>query len=676
MKSFLKKDIIKLSLIGGEKMNIGRKIKFFRERLGYTQQQLGYMIHVSENAIGNYETGRRNPSIELLREIAVSLKVELNDFFVEEKKALLQFPMNYIEFREWGAKLTDIEEWNWFEGYKFEFHMKSDRYFVELKDKYLIWLKDGFYLVPIEAEWADGGNNLVVKIEDMRKVIKKDLPTIEKEIRRKLQDTYDINLFAEQVYVSKYDFANPVLDGDVDRRGLKWLAFDVNNIIAYNDKIKTFYIMDEKGIKKVPICEEWLGFLKEDELELPHGLYGKDEVYLNEEKINYLNDEELKGLKEFVIEEEYFVKRLFGLLEKEVSTEEEEQSFTFEKIEEKIHEIETRELLNEKDKDVIAHLLRYRIWSLDNLKRMFKKTTKEKDSIFDDVWDDEEELKIKLVKEKREENEQENETKPKDYRFLLVEDSPFMRVSIKYMLQSNFSCQIEEASDGKKAIEMYQKSIEKNKKYDLIIMDICLPNIDGIEALQEIRKMDDEAIVIMCSSLNSQHTVSKCVQKGAKHFISKPIEEEVAILTIGKVLNKKENQIKVKNPVKILNVDDAEFMRTILQGILETTINCEVYQADNGDEALQLYQRHIKAESPFELIILDFRIGEMDGIELLEKIRETNKEVPIIMSGTVMDNDKIEEAFKKGANHVIEKPFEDEKVVKKISQFMNENSIK
>ena len=50
-------------------MTIGKKIKMFRERLGLTQQALGHMVHVSENAIGNYEAGRCNPSVELLEEI-------------------------------------------------------------------------------------------------------------------------------------------------------------------------------------------------------------------------------------------------------------------------------------------------------------------------------------------------------------------------------------------------------------------------------------------------------------------------------------------------------------------------------------------------------------------------------------------------------------------------------
>lgn len=516
-------------------MKINQKIKQFRERLGLTQQQVANLVYVSESTIGNYETGKRNPSIELLQQIAHVLKVDISDFFEEEQKSLLQFPMYYKEFINWGIEMEDRHGYGWFTDYYFEYHMKSDRYFVELKNEYLIWLKDGFYLVPVKKEFVDSEYNDVVKISDTRKVVKKDIPYIEREIRRSNLVTYDEKLFSEQVYVSKYDFQNPIInEGRISLTDVESVSVTSNHIMSYMESEQSFYVLSEKGILKCPIEEEFLEYYKEENINLPYGIYEEEELYVETSKVKLVNHHELEQIKKFMEEEEYLVQRLFLLVKKEISNTQTDKKLTFKQIQEEIDELEKEEAFHENDKDVISHFLRYRIWSLDNFKRMLQSISNQENSIFDEEWKEEKEIKKELadewedetrkVKEKKKEKLREHFSK--EYKVLLVEDSIFWRMAVKTEMENQILCEVDQAKNGQEALDMYKNEYENGHPYDLVIMDITMPVMNGIQALEKITVFDKNACVVMFSSLSSEQTVKKCLNLGAKNFVVKGIGEE------------------------------------------------------------------------------------------------------------------------------------------------------
>ncbi|MBN3526202.1 response regulator [Paenibacillus apiarius] len=116
-------------------------------------------------------------------------------------------------------------------------------------------------------------------------------------------------------------------------------------------------------------------------------------------------------------------------------------------------------------------------------------------------------------------------------RILIVDDAAFMRMMIRDILTKNGFDVVGEASDGAQAIEKY-----KEHKPDLITMDITMPEMDGIAALKEIRKMDPSAKVIMCSAMGQQAMVIDAIQAGAKDFIVKPFQADRVIEAINKTL--------------------------------------------------------------------------------------------------------------------------------------------
>ena len=104
---------------------------------------------------------------------------------------------------------------------------------------------------------------------------------------------------------------------------------------------------------------------------------------------------------------------------------------------------------------------------------------------------------------------------------LICDDAAFMRMMIKDILTKNGYNVAGEAENGIKAVEKY-----KEVSPDLVLMDITMPEMDGIQALKEIKKQDAGAKVIMCSAMGQQAMVIESIQAGAKDFIVKPAPKQ------------------------------------------------------------------------------------------------------------------------------------------------------
>ena len=114
---------------------------------------------------------------------------------------------------------------------------------------------------------------------------------------------------------------------------------------------------------------------------------------------------------------------------------------------------------------------------------------------------------------------------------LIVDDAAFMRMMIKDILTKNGYAVAGEAENGLKAIEKYNEL-----QPDLVLMDITMPEMDGIAALKQIKSANSAALVIMCSAMGQQAMVIESIQAGAKDFIVKPFQAERVIEAVKKVV--------------------------------------------------------------------------------------------------------------------------------------------
>ena len=114
---------------------------------------------------------------------------------------------------------------------------------------------------------------------------------------------------------------------------------------------------------------------------------------------------------------------------------------------------------------------------------------------------------------------------------LICDDAAFMRMMIKDILTKNGYNIAGEAENGAKAVEKYNEI-----KPDLVLMDITMPEMDGIQALKKIKETDPNASVIMCSAMGQQAMVIESIQSGAKDFIVKPFQADRVIEAVRKVV--------------------------------------------------------------------------------------------------------------------------------------------
>ena len=116
-------------------------------------------------------------------------------------------------------------------------------------------------------------------------------------------------------------------------------------------------------------------------------------------------------------------------------------------------------------------------------------------------------------------------------KILLVDDAAFMRMMIKDTLSKNGYEDLHEAADGAQAVEKFEEISP-----DLVIMDITMPNMDGLEALKTIVGKHPDAKIVMCSAMGQEAMVIEAIKLGAKDFIVKPFKPDRILKTVSAIL--------------------------------------------------------------------------------------------------------------------------------------------
>ncbi|WP_324717161.1 response regulator [Carboxydochorda subterranea] len=115
-------------------------------------------------------------------------------------------------------------------------------------------------------------------------------------------------------------------------------------------------------------------------------------------------------------------------------------------------------------------------------------------------------------------------------RILITDDTAFMRVTLRRVLESNGFEVVGEAEDGMDAVQKYVEL-----KPDVVTMDITMPKMDGITAIRKIMEIDPQARIIVCSAMGQKPMVIEALNAGAKDFLVKPFQPQRVLEAIQKV---------------------------------------------------------------------------------------------------------------------------------------------
>lgn len=277
-------------------------------------------------------------------------------------------------------------------------------------------------------------------------------------------------------------------------------------------------------------------------------------------------------------------------------------------------------------------------------------------------------------------------------KILIVDDNETWHEILANILEM-FSIKAEHAYSADEAVK---KVYECEGGYDVILMDWNMPEVDGIEAVKRIRQMcyvcskKEECpqilppAVIMVSSFRQESIVKLARDAGIDIFLQKPINpsylndiftqlflEDITAGYASLLTEKTLNDITLLNGSKILLAEDNKTNQEIIKGLLENS-GIVIDIVNNGREALE--KLHTEK---YELILMDIQMPVMDGYDTTAKIRETNKEIPIIALTANILKEDIQRTREVGMNEHLNKPIDVKKLYETLLDYISkkENSV-
>lgn len=231
---------------------------------------------------------------------------------------------------------------------------------------------------------------------------------------------------------------------------------------------------------------------------------------------------------------------------------------------------------------------------------------------------------------------------------LLVDDDELNCELLKRRLEADHHT-VTALTTGNKALELI-----KDNKFDLVLLDIMLPDINGVDVLEKIKQdpVNDGLHVMMVTANGDREMVLKCLDEGATDYLVKPFSMQVVKARLQRILlNTTTATIDYKN-TKILLVDDQELNRDVLAHRLNKS-GYKITSVTNGQEALTLLKNN-----SFDLILLDIMMPDISGIEVLKELRsmDLHKNSPVIMITALDDVNTVNECMDAGANDYLTKP--------------------
>jgi DNA-binding NtrC family response regulator len=228
-------------------------------------------------------------------------------------------------------------------------------------------------------------------------------------------------------------------------------------------------------------------------------------------------------------------------------------------------------------------------------------------------------------------------------KILLIDDELKIR-ELFYDLFSMRGYKIVTAPGAEEGVEIARK-----EKFDLILSDIKMQTVDGIEALKRIRQFDPKARIIMLTAMEDVELDRQARLNGATGLMRK----SWGLLTISKIVNafldEKIDYIEEERK-KILVADDNPQICSLFEDFLKRK-GFKPLIAGSGEEAIE----RTKKENPI-IVLLDINMPGMDGLMTLKKIREINQSVGIIVVTGMSDENVVQEAMKMGIYDYIIKP--------------------
>src|SRR5690606_24568710 len=206
---------------------------------------------------------------------------------------------------------------------------------------------------------------------------------------------------------------------------------------------------------------------------------------------------------------------------------------------------------------------------------------------------------------------------------LVVDDLPDIRFLVGEII-SNAGARVSYAANGEEALSSFSASCARGEPFDLVIMDMQMPGMDGLTACAELRKLGCQSPVLALTAATMQGEKERCLTAGCDDYLSKPVEESALLGCVKKLLGSDAPLACALHNDKrgrVLLVEDNHDARQATRQILEL-LGWQVMDAASGQEARQLVQ-NLGEKTP-HIALVDVNLPDADGYELIRELRQSS----------------------------------------------------
>lgn len=272
----------------------------------------------------------------------------------------------------------------------------------------------------------------------------------------------------------------------------------------------------------------------------------------------------------------------------------------------------------------------------------------------------------------------------KNLNVLVVDDLEQVRNAHQHILEE-MGIRVTTAENGESAVDLVFESIANNEIFDLVIMDMMMPGINGLEATRRIREMPKmSSSVHILASAYTQDIEEKCLGRHCfDAVLKKPVTPSMMYNTIVDVFFKDANLFipdhydsekheSVYDGLKVLVVEDNAMNQSVMMSLLSAK-NIDVRIADNGQIAVET----LRDDQSFDLVLMDVQMPVMDGLHATKLIRKELRltGLPVIAMTANAFYEERKKCLEAGMNEHIPKPVDPEKLFQILEQWMPKNKI-